>query len=521
MGFLEQLGCVDVGVVEEREYQVNVFNECCGCNSLVVLPTGLGKTVIAGFLVADRVSMGSVLLMSPTKPLCEQHHDFLDEMLDGVEVCLVTGGLYGPEDRAEVWRGDGVFIATPQTVRNDVEAGRLDLTGYSLVVFDEAHRAVGDYAYSVVADQYFRQAKDPQTLGLTASPGSDIDRLREVSDNLRIENVSIRGDWSSDVQPYLGEMDISWVELEKPLEMLVVEDALEEILKDFLDRLGQYTKQVRNMKPDNISKKALIEVQNRFRSQLNQGGSGYVYQALSYTASCIKTAHMKDLLTSQGPESLQRYIEQIEEDDSKAAERIRRRQEYPRIKKALKNVDNHKLDKTKEIIQKQVKNNERAIIFAEYRHTVETLVKQLNKTNKIKARKFIGQAKSHGKNGMTQKQQKKTLNKFRQGKFNTLVSTRIGEEGIDIPQTSLVLFYEPVPSAIRLIQRKGRTARDGSFGKVIILIMKNSQDEAYYWKSQKDQKKMYKIAYKLKNELNPKTKPDQGQEKQSQLDRFT
>ncbi|WGI17726.1 helicase-related protein [Methanonatronarchaeum sp. AMET-Sl] len=523
MGLLETLDFVDRDVVEEREYQVNIYRECKDQNSLIILPTGLGKTVIAGFLVAERLQEGPVLMMSPTKPLCEQHQGFLEKMLVDTDVFLVTGELYSPREREDVWSEKGVFIATPQTVGNDLENNRLNLTEYSLLVFDEAHRAVGDYAYRTVADRYCSQATTPQTLGLTASPGSDIDRLREVSEVLRIENVSIRGEWSDDVQPYIGEMDIDWIEIEKPLEMSLVEQALTDILGDYLDRLGQYTKQVRHMKPDNVSKKALLEVQSRFQKQLSQGRSGYIYQGLSYVASCIKTSHMKDLLTSQGPQSLQRYIKQLEDDDSKAAERICRRKEYPKIKKAIKNIENPKLDKTIETTKKEIKKgSKRIIIFAEYRNTVETLVETLNKNPEIKARKFIGQAESHGKTGMTQQQQKNRLNRFREGEFNVLVSTRIGEEGIDIPQTSLVLFYEPVPSAVRLIQRKGRTARDGSFGKVIILIMKGSQDEAYYWKSKKDQKKMYKIAYQLKNELNNHNQTKKQQtKKQSQLDRYT
>ncbi|HHF55915.1 MAG TPA: DEAD/DEAH box helicase, partial [Thermoplasmatales archaeon] len=118
----------------------------------------------------------------------------------------------------------------------------------------------------------------------------------------------------------------------------------------------------------------------------------------------------------------------------------------------------------------------------------------------VKAKKFIGQAKGSG-NGMSQEEQKKTLEDFRDGKFNVLVSTSIGEEGIDIPSTTLVLFYEPVPSAIRYIQRRGRTARDGMPGDVMILIMRGSRDEAYYWSSINKEKKMHRQIYKLKKEL--------------------
>ncbi|RZN61254.1 MAG: DEAD/DEAH box helicase [Methanonatronarchaeia archaeon] len=520
MSLLQENKYIDSTVVEEREYQLNVCRECKDKNSLVILPTGLGKTIIAGLIAAQKLSEGQVLFMAPTKPLCEQHQESLQSILKDVKVRLITGENLKPSQRKEVWSEDGVYVATPQTVANDIKKNRYNPKNTSLAVFDEAHRAVGDYAYTQVANAYLKTSPDPQTLGLTASPGSDIEKLREVVENLEIDNVSIRGEWSNDVKPYIGEMDFEWREIEKPIEMVLVEEAIDSMQRDFLDKLSRYTKQARNMKPDNLSKKGLIEIQKRFRRQLQDGGQGYHYQALSMVASCIKTAHMKNLLTTQGPESLNNYIEQLEQDTTKAAERIQRRQEYPKIKKATRNIENKKLKKTSEIVQKEIKQGgNRVIVFAEYRSTVDNIVQTLNRENEVDARKFIGQADSHGKTGMTQKQQKERLDKFRENKFNVLVSTRIGEEGIDIPLTSLVVFYEPVPSAVRLIQRKGRTARDGKYGRVIVLIMKNSQDEAYYWKSQRGQKKMYKIAYQLKNELTNQNHREE--ESQSKLNRFT
>ena len=120
--------------------------------------------------------------------------------------------------------------------------------------------------------------------------------------------------------------------------------------------------------------------------------------------------------------------------------------------------------------------------------------------------KFIGQAKGSGM-GMSQDEQKEVIRQFREGKYNILVSTSIGEEGIDIPTTSLVIFYEPVPSAIRYIQRRGRTARGGLPGDVHILIMKNSRDEAYYWNSKRKEKKMNEQIAKLKSIINEKKQP--------------
>ena len=102
---------------------------------------------------------------------------------------------------------------------------------------------------------------------------------------------------------------------------------------------------------------------------------------------------------------------------------------------------------------------------------------------------------------MSQKEQKKMLDDFRNGMFNVLVATSIGEEGLDIPKVDLVVFYEPIPSAIRSIQRRGRTGRQEK-GRVIILMVKGTRDEAYRWVAHHKEKKMHKNLLELRKKLN-------------------
>jgi len=115
--------------------------------------------------------------------------------------------------------------------------------------------------------------------------------------------------------------------------------------------------------------------------------------------------------------------------------------------------------------------NGKALVFCTYRNTVDWVTYHLNAVTGINATRFVGQSK-----GMTQKEQKKVVQEFKDGKHDVLVCTSIGEEGIDISQVDVVVFYEPVPSAIRAIQRKGRTGRTRS-GKCIILVTKDTADE--------------------------------------------
>jgi len=189
---------------------------------------------------------------------------------------------------------------------------------------------------------------------------------------------------------------------------------------------------------------------------------------------------------------------------SRAAERIRKHEMFAEIKRRIRGMiyENPKMEVAERILRKHFLEREdaRAIVFAEYRDTIDALVKRFNEIEGIRAAKFIGQAGGHGK-GMSQDEQKQVIKLFKEGKYNVLVSTSIGEEGIDIPATSLVLFYEPVPSAIRHIQRRGRTARGGMPGEVYILIVKGSRDEAYYWSSRRKEAKMMKQIMRLKEML--------------------
>jgi Fanconi anemia group M protein len=127
------------------------------------------------------------------------------------------------------------------------------------------------------------------------------------------------------------------------------------------------------------------------------------------------------------------------------------------------------------------------IVSTESRYTSETPFDFLGEH--FETRKFVGQSDTDGSEGMTQTEQQETLDAFRAGEFEVLVSTSVAEEGLDVPEVDLVLFYEPVPTAIRSIQRKGRTGRQTE-GRVVVLIAEDTRDEAFFWKSKHEEDRM-------------------------------
>lgn len=485
--------------VEQRLYQLSLAGKALERSSLVVLPTGLGKTIIALFVIASRLQRygGKALILSPTKPLVEQHAIFLKKVmtLPEEEILAFTGSI-PPAEREKLWAQGKLIVSTPQVIENDLLTKRISLENVSHITFDEAHRAVGNYAYTFIAEKYFESAKNPHVLGITASPGSSDEKISEVCQNLHVENVSVKTEKDRDVRPYVQEKEIEWLQVQLPSEMAEIRGYLEKI---FDDRLGI----IRGLgfsagSGKHVSKKDLLLLQKKLQGEIRMGGDPAVFTALSVLAEMVKVNHAVEMVETQGLETLRKYLEKLDADASsnsasKAAKRLMddlfMRKTLHRVKEC--EIEHPKLELARKIVSEQLKGSpeSRVIVFTNYRDTAELVTNALSEVPGVVPTRFVGQASRRKDKGLTQKQQVEILNKFRAGEYNVLVATSVAEEGLDIPSTDLVLFYEPIPSEIRSIQRKGRTGRQHK-GRVIVLVTKGTRDEAYYWSSKNKEKRM-------------------------------
>jgi Fanconi anemia group M protein len=483
--------------VEKRLFQLDLAATALKASSLIVVPTGLGKTVIALMVLLARMDKGRILFLAPTKPLVEQHAVFLQRVLKERDIVTMMTGESPPEKRVESWRQSSIVVSTPQVIENDLLSRRIDLKDVSLVIFDEAHRAVGNYAYVYIADRYHREAKSPLVLGITASPGSQSEKIAEICTNLGIEKIQTRTENDPDVAPFVHMREIEWVKLTVPKELLLIRSAIEELLKtriDDLNRLG--------ISPVRIdaksSKKELLTLQAALMSSAKTQANKSTFVAISLMAEIFKLHHAVELAETQGPDALARYFQRLEGEalsrsGSKASRRIMQDPGFLQVVDALQKLDveHPKPAAVKRILQEQIatKPESRIMVFTNYRDTSTSLLKFLKDDPAIRAVRFVGQSSRENDEGLSQKKQAEILQKFRAGEFNVLIATSVGEEGIDIPATDLVLFYEPVPSEIRSIQRKGRTGRARA-GRVVVLMAKGTRDEAYYWISDRKEKTM-------------------------------
>ncbi|MEK6828355.1 MAG: ERCC4 domain-containing protein, partial [Nanoarchaeota archaeon] len=236
-----------------------------------------------------------------------------------------------------------------------------------------------------------------------------------------------------------------------------------------------------------------------------------VWNAISLAAEVMKIYHALELLETQGIVALHRYFERLRSElrtsKTKAIKSIMSDSNFKlaMVKASIlheEKVEHPKLIELQNIIEREVNENKdvKIIIFNQYRDNAVDIAEKLNKIENVKAKIFVGQQKKNN-TGLSQKEQKQMLEDFRNGLLNVLVATSIGEEGLDIPRVDLVVFYEPVPSAIRSIQRRGRTGRQEK-GRVIILMVKGTRDEAYKWVAHHKEKKMYRNLTNLKKKLN-------------------
>lgn len=496
--------------MEERHYQQSIADSANKRSTLVVLPTGMGKTIIAVLVVAEtlRTKRGKILFMAPTKPLVEQHLRFLKKHVISEPPVLLTGETQ-PAKRKKMWNENQIIIATPQVISNDLVSGQIDLNDVSLIVFDEAHRAVGDYAYVFIGERY-RKIKSGHVLGMTASPGSDPEKILEVCENLSIEGAEIRHEYDPDVVKYVHDIYLKWIEIDIPKEL---KDVIKYLKKEQDEQANQLRKAGYLKRGTYVSMKDLLAAQRIIQGQLRTGSNDQnAFKAATTIAIAMKLNHALELAETQGVAALQAYFERmVKEATSRGSSRASKQSiSLPKVQMAMKeakklkaaSVESPKLGRVKKLVVAQLnqKPDSKIIVFTHYRDTSEMVTEALAEISIIRPVRFVGQATKGKDKGMSQKKQVEILDKFQDGEFNVLVATSVAEEGLDIPSTELVVFYEPVPSEIRTIQRRGRTGRQ-STGKVVILITKGTRDEAYYWSSKHKEARMHKELEKLRKDL--------------------
>jgi ERCC4-related helicase len=492
--------------IEKRDYQIEIAKKCLLKNSLVVIPTGLGKTVIGVYVAAKTLEHfqpeSKIIILAPTRPLINQHYDSFKNLLYIKEKkFIVLTGKITPRERSLYYREHQILFYTPQTLRNDLVHKRYTLENVALIIFDEAHHAIGDYPYCLIADEYIEQNPDGNILGLTASPGSSKDKIKTLCTNLHInfDNIHTRTRSDSDVKKFLQPLDVYKIGVNLSELMRDAYYVVNQLLEERLQYLSQYN--FLENKGKKLNKKIIRKDLLRLNTELLQlikgnGDKTGVYSAISVNAQGLILYHMLELIEQQGLDVLLIYLEKLKKEAlkkncSKASKILASDHRLTRVFIELKKHSDlspeqliHPKYRFLEKIlvdELQINPESRILVFVKLRDAVKNIVKKLKQSGNqlIRPARFVGQTtKSNNDKGLSQKKQLELLAKFKQGELNVLISTNVGEEGLDITECDLVVFYDVVASEIRFIQRRGRTGRHRR-GKVIILYCKETHDEIY------------------------------------------
>lgn len=497
--------------VEERRYQTLMAESCMRHNTLVILPTGLGKTVVALIVTANILEKGKkVLILAPTKPLVDQHNSTFSGWIRNAEIGVMNGNM-DPERRARLVAESDVIISTPQAVENDLVNGRYTLNDFGLVIYDEAHKGTGNYAYVGIAE-YAASAK---SMGMTASPGSDKVKVLEMCQNLGFDYIDMHSEYDEEVSPYIYETLVKRKEVKLPQDLTDISDLLNSMLDEYsreLIRMGFMSP----ARPPSTSYMLQIQSDLQLRIRNNERPT-YVYRGLVVQSICVKLLHCIMLVETQGMTPFRNYVRSIKEElfdknPSKSSRELIKQEKFIKAANmaARSRIEHPKISQVMSLVSQTISEHpeSKVMVFAQYRDMCELLVQKLSTIPNGSVEKLIGQSKG----GLKQKEQIQKLDRFRNGDCNILVSTSVGEEGLDVTSTDLVVFYEPVPSEIRTIQRRGRTGRKND-GQVWVLVALNTMDEAYESASAKKEEKMREMLDDLNYTLSrmPKRKNSRGQ----------
>jgi ATP-dependent DNA helicase MPH1 len=490
-----------------RDYQFNIAQKGLFHNLLVALPTGLGKTFIAATIMLNWFRWtrnAQIVFVAPTKPLVSQQVSACLGIagIPRSQTTLLTGNA-PPGLRAEEWQTKRIFFMTPQTLINDLKTGIADPKRIVLLVVDEAHRATGGYAYVEVVKFLRRFNNSFRVLALTATPGSTVETVQTVIDGLDIARVEIRTEQSLDIREYVHSRNVDVQTFTNSEEMLLCMDLLSKALQPSVDQLRSLNAYW-GRDPMTLTAYGLTKARQQWMASdagrnAHFGLKGKVNALFTVLASL---AHSIDLLKYHGIVPFYRYLVSFRSDtDGKKGGKYQRAiVEDDHFKKLMNHIQpwssnvefigHPKLEYLREVVlnhfmdagegtDAQSSSNTRIMIFAHFRDSAEEITRVLKRSEPmIRPHVFVGQASAKGSEGMDQKTQLSIIGKFKNGTYNTIVATSIGEEGLDIGEVDLIVCYDSSASPIRMLQRMGRTGRKRA-GNIVLLLMQGKEEESY------------------------------------------
>lgn len=458
---------------ELRDYQLQMATASVHYNTLISIPTGLGKTFIGAVLIANFhrwFPTGQIIFTAPTRPLLIQQMNEIQKILklQDSDYSEISGSI-DPIKRKPKWQKCKIFFGTPQAIQNDIESGICDASQIVLIVIDEAHRAHGDYSYCKIISLVASITSFFRVVGLTATPGNYFTNVQDLIYNLLIEKIE-----SDTCEKYKYKRNIEKIIIQKEPGFDILKNKLNEMLMPLLIKM--YEERMTNITdPEKITKGSVAMWNKQVQSK----------QSRFTISKMLRILGLREKLEEYSISIFEKYLCEDGGNDLKSLKET--------SAKFLK--QDKKMEKLKEIVRNYLSNSSsisspnsssndeekeysplscrQIIIFSNYRLVVEEIVKNLCEM-KVACAAFVGQSQSGQSKGLNRSKQLKVVDLFKKKLISVLVSTSIGEEGLDIGEVDLIICYDVQKSLTRMIQRIGRTGRKRN-GNVIFLLNEESK----------------------------------------------
>ncbi|KAF8973413.1 hypothetical protein BGZ46_009919 [Entomortierella lignicola] len=286
----------------KRDYQYNIIRRALFSNTLVSLPTGLGKTFIAAVVMLNYFRWfpkSKIIFMAPTRPLVNQQIEACFNICGiSQEETVEMTGQQNSELRKEMWLEKRVIYCTPQVLQNDIKSGICPAEDIVCLVVDEAHRAVGRYAYSEVIRLLEPINQDIRIMALTATPGGDIKTVQKVVQNLKIAKIEMRTEDSMDLQRYIFKRTVQEMVIPCGREVGDIRDKFVKMIRPMLDRLCKLNV-LRTADPAQLSRFIILQGRDAYIAEHPQHSAtkSFVMKQVGITMGLV---HAYELLTIHG-----------------------------------------------------------------------------------------------------------------------------------------------------------------------------------------------------------------------------
>lgn len=470
-----------------REYQFEIVEECFRQNTLVCLPTGSGKTLIAAVVIMNFrrwYPKGKIIFMAPFRTLVNQQIDACMSKTDIKEedVCILTGTTFSG-NRSQLWEEKSIFFCTPQIVQNDISKKILNPCSICLIIFDEAHHASGSYAYVNVVRMIASYSSQFRVIGLSATPGNDVDKIQAVIYNLMISKIIYKDEEDVEIAKYQHKTNVEIVKVPLGNDESKLEDYLCKCLTTFAEPLAEKGYIKLSSSPKWMTHGIVWRAMDQFKNNNNRFQIPNFFKIIDNFGTLLSLAIMQEKLTKYGAtllnESIKDYIKKKKETEcKKKLVSMPAFQQLQRDCETSKNVSHPKLAKLSEILGDfySENSNSRAIVFTKYREAALAIVECLKKVKGVKASIFIGKSDTRKNHGLDETTQIEILSLFKHGNINCIVATSVAEEGLDIGEVDLIICYDTSSSPLTTVQRMGRTGRKRS-GRVIFLMSEGYEEK--------------------------------------------